>query len=393
MRKLIATVAASALVFAACGGGSSGPDPAENPKGALTSAIENLANAEGVSMTFSLDAEAEDLESLATSEEGSDPLPEGAADKIVNSSVTISANSAEKPEDAAFEIIGNVDGEDAFHFSLSDLTIYVQADVPYLLETFGQDPARAEEFAASVPPEMSFVNDLIEGEWIAITGLDQLADQLPTQPQEVSEQQKKIFNGLTKAIEDNAEVETGDEEGPGDHLIATIPVRALYEDLQPLLQELQGQAGAMAGGAATELPPASEVPEGDATIDFWVDDGNLSQIEVDFVELAREFAPEEEVEDIPEDVEEFGLRLELEEFDGDVEVPDDATEVSFQQIMSAFLGASSGVGGTGEESAEGGTIEEPTIPAFDCEQLKDAPPDVLKQLKPQFGEQCPEVFE
>ena len=396
MRKLIATMAASALVFAACGGGSSGPDPAEDPKGALTTALQNLADAEGISMTFSLDAEAEDLESLAASEEGSEPLPEGAADKIVNSSITISANSAEKPEDVAFELIGNVDGEDAFHLSVADLTIYVQADVPYLFETFGQDPARIEDFAASVPAEMSFVNDLIDGEWIAITGLDQLVGQLPAQPQDITAQQKKALQDLTTALEDNAEVETGDEEGPGDHLIATIPVRALYEDLQPLLQDLQAQSGAMSGAPGTELPPASEIPEGDATIDFWIDDGNLTQIEVDFIELAREFAPDEEAADIPEDIEEFGIRLGLEEFDGEVEVPDDASEVSFQELMTGFMGAGAGLGMTGEDSAGTGStgeVEEPSIPAFDCEQLKDAPPEVLEQLKAQFEEQCPEVFQ
>jgi hypothetical protein len=47
------------------------------------------------------------------------------------------------------------------------------------------------------------------------------------------------------------------------------------------------------------------------------------------------------------------------------------------------------------EEGSGGEveIEEPSVPAFDCEQLAAAPPDVLEQLKPQFEDQCPEVFQ
>src|SRR5688500_9852203 len=73
MKRIGALVAAVGLLLAACGG-EAGPDPQAEPKEALVSAFENLANSEGTEIVLSLDATAEALAGL--SGEGGSPMDE-----------------------------------------------------------------------------------------------------------------------------------------------------------------------------------------------------------------------------------------------------------------------------------------------------------------------------
>ena len=68
MKKLLSLVAALALVGGACGG-SSGPDPADDPKGALVSAFENLEG-ESSTFVFTIVSTPESLDALASQDGG-----------------------------------------------------------------------------------------------------------------------------------------------------------------------------------------------------------------------------------------------------------------------------------------------------------------------------------
>jgi hypothetical protein len=71
--------------------------------------------------------------------------------------------------------------------------------------------------------------------------------------------------------------------------------------------------------------------------------------------------------------------IEFDEFGDDIEVPEDAVEVSAQQLFQMFMGSMSG-----SVSESGGSIPAPSG-SFDCSQLEGAPQDVLDQ----FADVCP----
>jgi hypothetical protein len=183
-----------------------------------------------------------------------------------------------------------------------------------------------------------------------------------------AEDQQAIVDKFAAALTDSATVTSEGDEDPGEHLVATVQFKDLYDNFIKLAEDL-GQAIPTA-----ELPPESEIPEGEMTVDFWVSDGQLTQVEVDFLQLS-ELGEEE----IPEGVETLGLRVTLESFDGGVEVPSDATEVDLAQLIQTFTGGLGGTGGT----APGGGGE---MDAF-CEELKAQP----KSIQKQFAAQCPNL--
>jgi hypothetical protein len=369
-RKLLMAAVAATLVLSACGGG--GPDPAEDPKGSLEAALNALSEYEGVTASLSL---ASDTQSLSALSEGE--LTDEDAQKILDSSLSFSSLNAAKPEDAEAEMSVNVAGSDgAVEMKVLGTELYLRADVRGLMEQFGADTSQLEAFEqqAGSQPGFEFVGPALAGDWIVINGLDQLQEQLgagaATQP---TEAQQEAINKFTDALKNNSDVVTGDKEGPGDHLVATVGLRGLYEDISSL-------AGELGAGAAGSMPPASEVPDEDIALDTWVEGGQLTQIELDLTQF-KDFPDA----DFPDGVEALAIRLGLEEFTGGVEAPSDAAEVDVNTIMQGLMG---GMGGAG--AATGG----PTDICAELEEgLKGQPKDVVDSMEAAYGEQCPEVFE
>ena len=379
MQKVLGTLLAVALVAGACGGdsGDGGPDPSEEPKEALIEAFEDLGEGDGVSMRFSLASDEESLQA-ALAEEGD--VPEDLASTILDSSITFAGGAGDDPEEAKAEVIFELDGEEAAAIVVDGYDIYAHADIPYMMETFGEDPAALDDALSEVPPGFDFVDEAIDNQWIHLTGLEQLAQQAEASGQSagvpnVSEQQKEIVDKLGQSLDQNATVSEGDEDGPGTHLEARLDMRAFAQDFQELSSQLAQIPG---GGGLDQMPSSGEdIPEGDFILDAWVDDGRLTQVELDFIKNAETLG---EGEDLPEGVEELGLLIELEEFDGDVDVPDDAVEVSFEQIFTALLG-SAGMAGTGSEGAAPGGTEDI------CKEIEALPPE---QQEP-FKDICPGI--
>lgn len=374
MRKILVSAAAALLLLAACGDDGGGPDPADDPKGALTNALEAMNDYEGVTMTMSLDS---DTDSLVAVSEGS--LTDEQAQQILDSSLTITSKSAEDPADAQAEVVVNIAGnETAVEMKFVDSTLFARADVAGIMETFGQDTSQLDAFEqqASGRPGFEFVGPALDGEWIAMTGFEQAFQQFgATESAEPTEAQKKALESFTTALEDAADVESGDLEGPGDHIAASVQLREVYDSFT----ELAGQLGA---AGTTPMPPASEVPDETLRIDTWVDDGRLTQVSLDF----KQFGEFEGAEPIPEGTEKLALVLGLEEFTGDVTAPEDAAEVDLNQLMQGFLGAGGGVTETGGDTQSTDAL---------CDQLeaqlKGQPQEVVDQFVAQYGQQCPDL--
>jgi hypothetical protein len=366
MKKLLSLVAALALLGGACGG-SSGPDPAEDPKGALVSAFENL---EGESRTFvfTIQSTPESLNALASEDGGAGMTPED-AQKILDSSLTISTEG--EGEDAKAQVLANVAGnEEAVEMRVIGKDFYLRADVRGLMEQFGADTSQLESVASQAEASgLTFVGPAIDGEWLSIKGLqDQLA-QFTGGAATPSADQTELVNQITQVIKDKATVTSEGDDDAGTHLVVSLPIRDIY-------QEISGSLGALGGAVPMgDLPDPSEIPDEDVTVDVWMDGDNLSQVELDFLQFA-EIADEP----VPEGVDQFAFRIAFEDFSGDTSVPDGAVEVDPTTLFQGLMGGMA-PGGVPGGTAPGGTS------GFDCSQLEGAPKDV----KDQFKDLCPNV--
>jgi hypothetical protein len=325
-RSLVAAVTA-VLVTTTCGGDGIEGDP----KQALADAFRGLGAADGLTVTGTLESTAESLVALAESE--GDDLSEDDAEKILASSVTVSGRNETDPSKAQSEITVNVAGiDDAVQFKVIGNTLYVRAAVRDLVDEFDQDTASVDRVVQQAEAGgLEFVRPAVEGEWLSITGLDTLQQQLGGQVTKPSSADlERVFDAFAAEIEQQATVTEGDEDGPGTHLIVEIGAREAVSSLIDLAREL-GQ-----GIPANALPPTDSIPDRDIRIDTWVEDDFVRQIDLDFWQFA-EFGGE----DVPAGVERFALRLAVDEFDDDVEAPDDAVQVNPAQLLQLMFGGMS----------------------------------------------------
>lgn len=371
MRKIGALVVALVLLIGAC----SGDSRSEDPKAALISAMENTGASEGLTFTLSLRSTPESLDALARADGGGTGIEEEDAEKILTSSITISTRGS--GEEGSFEMIVNVAGEDDFEMKAIDQVLYFRADVEGLVETFGGDPS---EIGAAVEQAeaqgLGFVRPAAEGQWVSIEGLADTAQQMTGQTPPAVPDQDQLIEDLTASFEANATVTSKGREDVGEHLVVSVPLRDTYESFAQAFAQLGQQV------PVGQLPDPSEVPDEDVTLNVWVDDDRVTQVEFDFIQVAR---ITEGAEEVPDDVEQLGFLAQIEQFEDEIEAPEDAVAIDPQQIFGLLGGlVMGGMGAQGSGgSAPGGDIGA----AFNCDDLKGAPPNVVSQ----FAEECPEL--
>ena len=369
MRRILVALLAALLLGSACGGGGVGDDP----KGALLDALNALNASEGERVELTLESTVESLRFLAA-DDGED-LSEEDAQKILDSSLTIAGREGETPQDGQALVVLNIAGTDAVELRVVDRSFFVRVDAEGLMEELDQDPAQLQAFAQQATAAgFTFAQPAIEGEWLTIKGLDKLAQQAGGSPPPEAARAQEIFNEFEAAIREDARVEAGDKEGPGDHLVIEIPLRETY---QRFLDDIANLGARIPVGDG--FPDVSEVPDESITVDAWVEDDRLTQIELDIKQFEK-FA--EKGDELPEGVKRLALRLAIDEFTDEVEAPKDAVEIDPRQLMQAFFGAAMGQAG-----ASSGAVQQQAPSQIDCSQLKGAPPEVIQQ----FAEQCPQL--
>jgi hypothetical protein len=372
MRKLLILAVAAVLFAGACGG----DDAAENPQGSLNDAVEALSEYEGVTITLSIDSTSDDL--VALSEGG---LTAEQAQQILDSSFTMSSTTADDPEDAEAEFSLDIAGrEGSVEVKFVEGTMYLRADVAGLMDMFGGDSSQLDAFRqqAGSQPGFEFVGPALDGEWIALTGFNQLLEQAGASQNDLTGAQQKAIDGFAQALREDTEVEAGDKDGPGTNLVVTANLRDVYQALLDLQASL--------GEAAGEMPALEDVPDENVTIDTWVDGDRLTQVQVDLTQF-KDF-PEAE---FPEGVDQFAITVGLEEFTGGVVAPEGATEVDINQIMQSMFG---GLGGLGGDTGGGGAGQpEPTgdICKELEKQLEGQPDEVVEQFVDIYGQDCPNL--
>ncbi|MFN2388904.1 MAG: hypothetical protein ABR575_04780 [Actinomycetota bacterium] len=376
MKKILVWMAALALVAAGCAS-ETAQQAQEDPKGTLVGALEAMGETAGQSVTLTLASDTASLQALGA--DSGDTLSAEDAQKILDSSLTISANSAEDPADARAEFTMNIAGlEDAVAMKVIGTSFYLRADVRGLAEEFGLPAAQLQQMEAyGQQSGLTFIQPAIDGEWLAITGLDKLAQSMGVpSPAATNDAQAKATKELTEAVKELATVTSAGEDDAGAHLVATLAIRKLYERFVTIAQGAFPLPG--------PVPPASEIPDENVKVDVWVDDDRVTQVEFDFLQI-QNFV---EGEEIPEGVEQLALRMTLADFDGEVEAPADAVEVDPQQVIQTLFGGMGATTGTSSVTAPAGKVKGGSGD-FPCEYLKGEPREVLLQFK----KECPELLE
>lgn len=371
MKKAGGLIVVWALLITACAGASR----SEDPKAALISAMENTGESEGLTFILSLESTVESLVAMSRADGAGSGLEEEDAEKILASSITLSTKGS--GEGGSFEMVVNVAGEDDFEMKTIDKVLYFRADVEGLVETFGGDPS---DISASVEQAeaqgLDFVRPAAEGEWLSIRGLEEAVQKMSGGTPPPAPDQQQLIKDLTTSLEKTATVTSRGQDDLGEHLVVSAPLRDTYENFVEDFARLGRQL------PLAQLPDASEVPDEEVTLDVWVDDDRVTQVRFDLIQVAR---LEPDGDEIPEDVEEFAFLAEIEEFEDEIEVPQDAVAIDPQQIFGLLGGLF--MGGAG---AQGGAVAPPPgdIGAeFNCDDLKGAPPEVVAQ----FAEECPEL--
>jgi hypothetical protein len=369
MRRLLALMVVAVFFLGACnneGGGGGG----EDPKQTLASAFEAMGDVDAQSITISV---ASDPQSLATLSEGA--VTEEQASLLLDSSIVIEGTNA---------------GTDGIEIVVVGSDLYVRVDAQGLLETFGQDEAALRTAIAQAEAQgLTFVRPLAEGEFVKFTGAGDLASgaggAAPAPDQE------ELLKRFGDAIEEEATVTSEGTDDVGEHLVASLPLRALYQRLLDLAPQT-GQEGLPPGF----VPSPEQIPEGDLSLDVWVADGKVVQVEFDVTQVG-EFAAQEGEENPFEGVEQFALRVVLSEEVSEIAAPDASAEVSSQELEALFSQLFFGATPTEPAPPEGGGGGggDTGGAEIDCSIYEGLPPETFEGLPQETLDQleliCPGV--
>lgn len=375
MRRALFGFLLLTLLLGACGG-SDVVDPSEDPKQAVIDAFERLGEADGTTMTISLDSNEASLSALIAPDAANPPAPQVLA-AVLGSSLTISGNNATEPEDAEGEMIFAIDGEPMVESVFRGYDLYAHADVPAVMEAFGEDPDQLEKDLDEIPPQMSFMRDLVEGDWLKLTGSEQFLSAMGGDPSQVMAQQERLARAMSQTFEENAEFDEGDDEGPGTNIDVRVQARPLLERFLNLAFDgAQVPPGARAGREIFETALA-DMPEGDFIIDTWIEGGRVTQLRLDVIANLEEF---DAADDLPDGMNTFAVIVEFTPYEPQLEVPADPVEVSLQEIMSTFIAVpaygSSSVEATPEVTHGDACKEVAELPKKQQEPFKDICPDL-----------------
>ncbi len=146
------------------------------------------------------------------------------------------------------------------------------------------------EMGASLGADGQALVDFSEGTPLRIaTGEDSAFGKLMKETQSLGGSQTTPDDAKVQALADTIQQSVRDhvtvtEEGSddnGDHLRATVPVKAVVADVLPALEDLAGESAP--DDALSEIPGDPQL-----VVDVWVKDGVITKMEIPLGELARQ---------------------------------------------------------------------------------------------------------
>jgi hypothetical protein len=370
MRSKLAALGAGLLLaggLTACNDESS--EVESDPSGSLSEAVRGLEDYEGVELTLAFDG---DQEAIEASLEDPD-----AARLLLDSQISIRARG-ESEDDTQVEMVVDLDGNDAVEVRvLPPQRLFFRVDVEAISEVvddpeFDQGVQEVREGAA----QFGFgdlADDVAAGNWIELTGLEQLEEMLGAQgeeepsEEEIEDLQQRIVGALERFLDEDVEVSYVGSEDNGERVRATTDGASVNELLSEIT-EIAGEAGGVDAGQLQGLDQEEIPSDEQVVLDAWIDDGVLAQVGFDLSTIE-----EADGDGAPEGT---YILLGIAEFTGTIEAPDEATEFDLFGLVGGFMGGMGaepgmepGVEPDGDPGAEPGT--EPDVDG----DLDDEPVD------------------
>ncbi|MCC5950126.1 MAG: hypothetical protein JJT89_16875 [Nitriliruptoraceae bacterium] len=343
-QPLLALLAVLTLVLSAC---SSGPDAEDDPRAALADAFESLAEWDGIELELRVSLD-DDARAQVLAEED---LTAEELDVLLSSSVRVAGSSDREAGGTEISLV--LGGTDAVQVRVTaDAELFFRMDLEAIAEV--AEDAEFEDLdieELTVAARMFGLGDvataLVEGSWVEIIGLDDLAELAGEEPvvdedldidqEELDALLERFAEEMTQLIEQDAEVTFIGTEDAGDRIRVATSSAALAEVLGTVTLELERLVGSEFAGDLGDPDEfvdefVEEFGDEDITIDLWVDGGELTQFGVDLQTLDDEGELDGEVL----------ILVTVAEFTGTIDAPADATEFDVLQLVGAFFG---GMGG------------------------------------------------
>jgi hypothetical protein len=346
--QLVVIFLVLSLAAVACAGGDAGVE--DDPEGALRGALEELADYDGVELLVRFSAD--DATRAQMLREGD--LTDEEVDLLLTANLLIRA-AGEDDEDGAAAFLLTVDDEALAELRvLPDLELYLRLDLDRLLDLVDDPAARQDLDDLVAQAELIGLRDVAEaarrGEWIRVTGLEQLLNLFgatPPRSDDVDEDEdddlaEELSQASVRFLDTDVEVTYVGSDDVGERVRATTTGAALRRFLDDL-SRIAASSDAFGGANPQDLGGRFDDIPDDATVslDAWISGGRLTQLALDL----SGFDEDDQLEG------ELLLVIGIDEFTGSVEAPDEAVDVDLFGLIGRFMGGfgGPGIGSVGED--------------------------------------------
>lgn len=310
-RTAFLTLAWAVSVACTLGGG--------NATDAVLDAVAETARDDTVTATFRLDA---DPASVQAAFPGDPPLTARTARAITESRLSIAVDAADEFGRISGDVRFGVGSETWFEMRTLPRGLFVRIHTRPLLEIFGTEQAILNRLGGRpLPPELGiFASPDVEGRWVRVRGLDLF---LPGLYQQVDQARRGVLRELEELLRRAADVEelSGEE---GERYAVSTTTDAAYGFVADVLRG--------AGLPRRLLPSRSEIPEGRLEVVVATADGRLSEIVVDWAEIARSLGL-----DVPRGVRDVRSVVTLEDSAGDIAAPEPELSLNLRAAIRPLL--------------------------------------------------------
>ncbi|WP_158544561.1 hypothetical protein [Blastococcus sp. TBT05-19] len=274
------------------------------PKIQLRDALRAFGDQSSGALRLSIPSSEDDVRAfMAAADEatGGEDVPDDVLSTLLGSSLVLGfdeGEDADDPADDAVRTVLEIGDLDAAEFRGIGEELFVRADVDGLVDEFPDMAADVESFreslesGADIPePLLEPAQALLDGDWVSLDGAA-LVEQIETlsgtsTAEDEAELQKELQDLAGKAVQEAVvSVERkGEDDDLGDHLVVTLNLRKGYAAVREDLPEV---LAADDPTALEQLPPVEEVPDTDVAVSVWVQDDELSRIELDAAQFLDE---------------------------------------------------------------------------------------------------------
>lgn len=285
---LVASTVVAMAGAAGCGGGSSNSTPS-NPKAELVASVQDLSHGDALTTTVSLHTTARALQGFARGQGSS--LSASTAGALSSARIVVAAKTADGKDLSGAKgtdvsLVGTSRGHTLIELRVVSGDAYLRGDVPAVLALAGQSDelSSLRSKAAQLP---AFVQAFLDGRWVSLSGI--AAQGLlgtfggGTTSSGGKGQAQQLTDELTAVLHRDVTVRKVGSDSLGDHLVLSGHARALAADVVRTLST------SVPGGSLmlSKVDPG-KVRDQLVTVDAWVRDGTLTQVQVDLGQFAHD---------------------------------------------------------------------------------------------------------